>query len=502
MSVRGELERLSLLAGRGLVLGTLVERLARIHGERVMADEAGSRTSRITYREAADKVARLADGIAGKSRPGQPVVVAAPNGYEFLLLCLAVSRAGGIAVPVNPKMSSGEVDHVIADSGADLVIRNAAEVEGKVGHPAVAASPREVAAIFYTSGTTGKPKGARLTHAALLGGVAGAAMWPSRLRRDEAVVALPVAHIMGFAVLLSLGVAGVPVYFLPRFRPDATLDAIESRRATMFVGVPAMYRMMLEAGAEKRDLRSVRLWASGADVMPPDVAKRFKQFGATVTLPFADVSLGQAAFAEGYGMVELGGGVAAKVSPPYLDFPLGDSVGFALPRYRLKVVDEDGGQVPPGSVGELWVKGPGVLEGYHGDVEATRRARTDDGWLRTGDLARRGPLGTVLFAGRSKDVIKHGGYSVFAVEVERALEEHPAIAEAAVLGLPDATKGEVPVAVVRLQPGADLTPEQILIWVAEHLADYKRPQQIRVVDDLPRTGTDKVQKDELRPLFA
>src|SRR5262249_54999209 len=153
------------------------------------------------------------------------------------------------------------------------------------------------------SGTTGSPKGAALTHRALVGQAAGAAMWPTRLHRDEAVIALPVAHIMGFAVLVGLAFAGIPAYLLPKFNPVRVLDAIEQRRATMFVGVPAMYRMLDEAGAEDRDLTSVRVWASGADAMPPELAERFKKMGATITVPLLG-ALGQAAFAEGYGMVE------------------------------------------------------------------------------------------------------------------------------------------------------------------------------------------------------
>ena len=273
------------------------------------------------------------------------------------------------------------------------------------------------------------------------------------LRRDEAVVALPVAHIMGFAVLLGLACSGVPAYVLARFRPDDVLDALEQRRATIFVGVPAMYRLLLEAGAEERDLSSVRVWASGADVMPADLAERFQRLGATAKLPFVG-PVGKAVFFEGYGLAESAGAVAVKASLPLLDRLLpGDSVGTPLPGYRFKVVDDEGRPVRPGQVGELWVKGPGVTPGYWGDVSATEAVLTDDGWLRTGDLARRGPLGTVRFSGRSKHVIKRGGYSVYAVEVEAALEEHPAVVEAAVVGLPDERLGEVPAAAVRLAAG-------------------------------------------------
>src|SRR5205807_147352 len=175
---------------------------------------------------------------------------------------------------------------------------------------------------------------------------------------------------MGFAAILGLACAGIPVYFLPRFRPDEVLDAIESRRASIFIGVPAMYRMLLEAGAEQRDLSSVRAWGSGADAMPSELAAKFKSLGVT--------------------------------------------------------------------------------KGYWGDTVATEAALTDDGWLRTGDLVRRGVLGAVVFEGRKKDVIKHGGYSVYALEVERVLEDHPDVVEAAVVGMPDERKGEIPVAAVRL----------------------------------------------------
>jgi acyl-CoA synthetase (AMP-forming)/AMP-acid ligase II len=495
------LERVNLVLRRDLTLGTLFERLARIHGDRLLVEE--EQGTRLTFREAADRVAMLAAGIHERIEPGDRVVVAGENEYDFLLLCMAAARAGGVCVPVNPKMRDDEVEHVIADSGASLVVRDPSEITtNEALTDAVPAKPEDVAAIFYTSGTTGKPKGARLTNRALLSQVAPGAVWPAGLRRDEAVVGLPVAHIMGFVTLLALAVSGIPAYFLPHFRANDALDAIETRRATVFVGVPAMYRLMLDAGAEQRDLRSIRLWMSGADVLPEDLARRFKRMGATITLPFLG-NIGEASFAEGYGMVEVAGGVAAKISPPMLPVGLGDFLGFPLPPYQLRVVDEEGNEVSPGATGELLVKGPGILEGYHGNPEATEETITADGWLRTGDLARRGPLGTVFFAGRSKDVIKHGGYSVFAVEVEAALREHPAVADAAVLGVEDARKGgEVPVAAVKLAPGAGVTEQELLAWGRERLSDYKAPRQVRIVDELPRTGTDKVQKAELRELFS
>jgi acyl-CoA synthetase (AMP-forming)/AMP-acid ligase II len=167
----------------------------------------------------------------------------------------------------------------------------------------------------------------------------------------------------------------------------------------------------------------------------------------------------------------------------------------------MRVVDETGSELKGGQVGELQVKGPGVLKAYWGDDAATAAVLTEDGWLRTGDLARKGPLGLLVFEGRQKHVIKHGGYSVYALEVEQVIEEHPDVLEAAVVGVPDDRLGEVPGAVVRLAEGASLESAGLEAWATDRLADYKVPKRFLAVDELPRTGTDKVQKSELVELF-
>lgn len=481
-------------------LGVLAERLASVHGSARMVTEPDGGLE-VTFAEASALVDRWAGGVAARIEPGDRVVLAVPNGYALLLLCLAVSRAGGIPVPVNARMRGDEVAHVVEDSGAALVVRDAAELDGASPlAEAVAGDPDDVAAIFYTSGTTGKPKGARLTHRGLIGSLGAGVLYPRAMRRDEAVLGLPVAHIMGFAVLLGMAAAGIPVYLLSKFDAERVLDAIEDRRATVFVGVPAMFRMMLEAGAEDRDLRSIRVWGSGADVMPRDLAKRFQRMGATATLPVLGTSIGEAMFFEGYGLVESGGGALVRISTPGPDL-FGDAMGIPAPGYRVRVAGDDGHEVAPGSVGELWIKGPGVLAGYHDDPEATADAVTDEGWLRTGDLARRGPFGSIVFAGRKKDVVKVGGYSVFSAEVEAVLEQHPDVLEAAVVGLPDETLGEVPAAAVRIRPGATTTGDDLVAWARDALAPYKAPRRIVVLDDLPRTGTQKVQKRELLEYF-
>jgi long-chain acyl-CoA synthetase len=485
---------------RDHTLGVLLERLADVRGATDLVEEADGGLT-LTIAEAAHLVDRWAGAIAARVAPGEVVVVATPNGYEQLLLCLAASRAGAIPAPVNALMRPDEIAHVEADSDAVLTLRSARDLPAAAAlGDAVPAEVGDVAALFYTSGTTGTPKGVELSHKGLLSGLTAGALLPGGIRHDTAVVSLPMAHIMGFAVSLAMACAGIPVWFLPKFNPVRVLDAIESSRASLFIGVPAMYRMLLEAGAEDRDLKSVRVWISGADAMPADLAARFKKMGATAVLPLVG-AVGEAAFAEGYGMVETGGGVAAKFSPPMFGKSLGSSMGMALPGYSFKVVDDDGAEVRRGVVGELLVKGPGVTSGYRGDADATAATFTDDGWLRTGDLARLGPRNVVFFAGRKKDVIKHGGYSVYAVEIEHVLEQHPDVVEAAVIGLPDERKGEVPVAVVQLVDGATLDEKAMRDWAGERLSDYKTPLHIVAIDELPHTGTNKIQRRELLDLF-
>jgi len=493
------LRRTLLAFDRGVTLGTVLERLAAAGPGRLLVDERDG--PRLTVGEAADRVDRWAAAVAARARPGEVVVVATPNGYEQVLLALAASRAGCVPAPVNDRMRDDEIAHVVADAGASLVLRSVADLPpgpplGRA-HPA---GPTDVGAVFYTSGTTGRPKGAELTHRGILGGLNLAALLPTTGRDHEAVASLPMAHIMGFITAVGLACAAVPVRFLPRFDAAAVLDELEGRRAGIYVGVPAMYRMLLDAGAAERDLTSVRLWVSGADALPAELADRFARMGALASVPGLG-PVGRAVVAEGYGMVETAGGAAARVVLPFLPAAL-SRVGVPLPGYRTRVVDEDGAPVARGAVGELQLTGPGVLKGYRGDGEATRGAFTDDGWLRTGDLVRRGPLGAFTFEGRAKDVIVRGGYNVYAVEVEQALERHPEVAEAAVVGQPDDRLGEVPVAAVRPAPGADPDPEDLRAWATEQLSSYKVPVRIRVVDDLPRSGTRKVQRAEVRALLA
>jgi acyl-CoA synthetase (AMP-forming)/AMP-acid ligase II len=490
------------LSDDSLTLARLATVVAESYEERVLVRTPSG--SSWTATEIAGAVTFAADLIRRQISPHDRVLVEFPNGPALILGCMAVCAAGGVAVPVNDASTPSERAHVKKDSGATLTLTDPTIVDPRkvpTTHEVAVVSPGDVAVLLYTSGTTGKPKGAALTHRGLLASTRRLALLPTGLRHDEIVMALPLAHVMGFAGFLSALTSGVATLVFSKFRPTDVLDAIETRRSSIFVGVPAMYRMLLEAGAAQRDLTSIRVWMSGADAMPSDLARQFQRMGATVTLPIVGASVGEALFVEGYGMVELSGAAIVKLTPPYAGGLLTKARGASLPGVKTRVVNESGTTVRVGQVGELWVTGPGVLDGYFGDKAATTAAVTDDGWVRTGDLVRRGIAGTVEFVGRAKDVIKVGGYSVYAAEVQAALEALPGVAEAAVTGLPDARKGERVAAAVRVRAAMTVDVDGLRGSLAESLAAYKIPSVIVVVDDLPRTTTGKIKRAELRDLL-
>ena len=534
VSIPSSLPRRLLLAlRRDLTVANLTERLASVHKDRVAFELetpsvlAGKRT--LTFVDVDRVVGRLATVLAKEGLPlGELAAVVPSNGVDFLLTLLAVIRAGGVAVPVNPILKPEEVRTLVSLADATTLIGDTKTYKSAIGarskmpsierwfslgkqtgavdlrarmksvrHPAppMPAATDTVVAVMYTSGTTGRPKGARLTNEGLLSMLSPAALQPTGLPLTvrRAVTGLPIAHVMGLSSAVGLMLAGITNRMFGHFDAAKVLDVIEKEEADMFVGVPAMYRAMLDAGAEERDLTSVKVWASSADVMPRDLAKRFQKMGRLAgPVP--------ALFLEAYGMVELAGAAMAKVMPPGPVQMPKRFAGMPVFPYRVKVVDKKGRELPRGKVGELCVRGPGVLEGYHRDPKATGKV-LEGGWLRTGDLARIGPLGTVFFEGRQKDVIKVGGYSVFPVEVEEEIRRHPKVADAAVLAIEDETKGSVVGAAVVPKKGSTLKAADLDRWAKKELAAYRRPKRWLVVKQFPRGSTRKVDKKKLAAQF-
>jgi len=470
---------------------------------------------------------------------GETVAVLVDNHMSLLPICLAIWRAGGVVVPLNDKMKPAEVAHILDNSGARVVIgssgtfqtsvgdrsrregvktwiqtdacsaddgvMNLARLMADCGEPdADEEGIREMAdvvAVFYTSGTTGKSKGAMITADGLCSVLSRAALLDARVLGPDSLAfcALPLAHMYGFSAALVAMISGTVLYHMSRFDEQAVLDVLERESVRLFIGVPTMYRMLLDGGAEQRDLSSVGLWISAADVVSPDIVARFKQMGASLKMGPLRIP---ALFAEGYGMVETSGVVLGGVSLPGMKRARG-FVGFPLPGVEIRIVNEQGTDVSLGEVGELCIQSPGVLKGYLGAKEATQKT-IRDGWLHTGDMVRRGPMGMVEFLNRSHDRMKVGGYSVFPAEIEACLCEHEGVEAAYVFGQAHPKAGQVPVAIIIRSRGVSCTGDDLVAWATQRMARYKVPRRVvfATLKDLPLGDTGKVLRRQLPELFA
>ncbi len=473
-------------------------------------------------------------------RSGDRVVLYMRNRLELALASYAVFKIGAVANPLNHLLRGNEVDFIVRDCDAETLITHRSvfdagiksfdkipQVKQWIFHeqadntpeggvawlekldeaaPYLVAShvePDDVVGIFYTSGTTGFPKGALMTSENLMvnnirmPGLLTSFAPAKKRNRDVGMAVQPISHIMGFGLFLMRLAMGVPFVVMERFDPEKVMEAIQKHGVTMFVGVPAMYAMMNKAGAgSKYDLSSVRIWISGSDVLPPEQRDAFKKYGRFHLLGRA---LGDAMFFEGYGQAE-----TSPISTIKPDLPItrgAGCIGWPLPGVKIRIVDENGEDVKRGQVGELWVQGKHVMKGYWRDEKASREA-FQEGWFRTGDLVKRDKFGLLYLVDREKDVIKVGGYSVFSREVEEEVLQHPDVREAAVFGVPDEIKGQLPVAIVTIEEGSETTPEELMEWARENIAPYKVPRLIDVVPELPRGPTLKVDKKLLRNRYA
>jgi acyl-CoA synthetase (AMP-forming)/AMP-acid ligase II len=380
-------------------------------------------------------------------------------------------------------------DWVQTSSGAPLdgFLRFTPDWRQAAPPPPADISPADTVAIFHTSGTAGFPKGARLSSQALLAGRAAALLAaPLANGRVRALFPLPWAHIMAVSTALHGLLAGAPAYFLPRFEVQAALQAIERHRLNVVVGVPAMFIRLLNSAPSRESLASVKLWVCSSDHLPAPHLRRLLDYGGV--------------FVNAYGMVELGGVAMFGIASRHIR--AGGEFCLRVPPFRVRVADAQGRRTRPGEVGECQIRGPGVTGTYWGDASGAPSPLADGGWLRTGDLAVRNRLGLVRLAGRAKDVIKCGGYSIFPKEVEEVLASHAAVLRAAVIGAPHPEKGEEPVAIVECATAS--TEEELLAHCRASLAPYKVPRRIHIVAPgaLPQGLTEKVLNRVLREQYG
>jgi len=465
------------------------------------AVRAGDRS--ITYAELDGSVSCLAGHLLNRGlRRGDRIAIYWSNSIETVQLLLAAFRAGLIAVPVNLRLKPPEIAYILEHSGARVCFSEPRLAElvkqaQRDGYPEVVSElpvangsttlpeidPDQPAVILYTSGTTARPKGVTHTHRTLLEGVR--LLTPDPIGPDEIVLTITqVAHASGlYAGVLAPLLQGSTTVLLRLFDPAAALDAIERFGCTYTTALPPMLQSMLEEQVRRpRTVSTMRNILAGGDTVPVPLQQRAKElFGVHIR--------------EVYGMTE--------VVPLTLN-PLGNvrvgSIGPAVPNTSIRVVDSQDRDVAPGEIGEIVVRSPANCIGYWNDPEATARL-FEGGWLHTGDLASRDADGYYWFKGRLKQLIIRGGSNISPQEVEEALYRHPAVLEAGVIGSPDPVYGEVPVAFVVLREGEDITEAELLVHIRRLIADFKTPERIVFIDNLPKGLTGKVDRRRLRDIL-
>ncbi len=493
---------------------TIYDMLVRSAAGTPGAPLIGYREQTYSYAQVQALVDGCAAGLAAlRLRKRARVAVLLPNCPPFIIAYFAINRLGATVVPLNVLYRPDEARFILADSEAEAIIT--AEpfrplvaalrphlprlqhvvmvTDGDVAgdevdfrtlcrhapHAAPAQSERETAVILYTSGTTGRPKGAMLTNANLIANAHSCSGVLDVTPGDCLLSALPLFHAFAATVTMLLPIlVGGRIHLTERFVPAHTLQLLEDAGVTIFAGVPSMFGLMLQIPRDHRpSLAALRTCISGGAPLPPDVWTAFEAA--------FDVRM-----AEGYGLTEAA--PVVSVNPP-LGLRKVGSIGPAIPDVALKLIDARGRAVPDGEIGELCVRGPNVMKGY-----LNRRAETKDvlrrGWLHTGDLARRDEDGYLFIVGRKKELIIVGGLNVYPGEVERVLVEHPAVLEVAAYGVSDPSRGEAVWASVVLRPDSAATEKELQALCREKLANYKVPRGIDIRTELPKNALGKVMR--------
>ena len=466
-----------------------------------------------TYGELDDETTRVAGLLLQRGlEPGDRVGIMLPNVPEFASIYYGVLRAGGVVVPMNVLLKRREVAFYLGDSGAKLIFAwhgfaaEAAAGATEAGADCLVVEPDDfarslnqtaaehavaergagdTAVILYTSGTTGQPKGAQLTHGNLSVNADVSKALFSLASEDVILGALPLFHAFGQTCGLNAAIAaGASLALIPRFDAATALEVIERDQVTVFEGVPTMYAALLHHPARARaDVRTLRVCVSGGAALPVELLRGFERaFGCMIL--------------EGYGLSETSP-VACFNHPDRERIP--GSIGTPVEGVEMKLVDVDRRDAAPGDAGEIAIRGHNVMKAYWNRPDATAEAIDADGWFYSGDIGRVDEDGYYFIVDRKKELIIRGGYNVYPREVEEVLYEHPAIREAAVVGVPDTDLGEEVAAAVALRPGAEVTESEIRDYVKANVAAYKYPRHVWFVDELPKGPTGKILKRAIQP---
>jgi long-chain acyl-CoA synthetase len=492
-------------------MSNLADRLARAATRRAGHTVVRLDDDHLTYAQLDEASARFAGMLAGRGiGPGDRIGVMMPNVPQFPVAYYGALRAGAVVVPMNPLLKAREVAYYLDDAGARAIFawtgcaEESAKGAAETGAEAVVVTPEfeaalsrqspltrvadrapdDTAVILYTSGTTGRPKGAELTHANL-GRNADASVQLFDAGPDDVIFGgLPLFHSFGQTCGLNTAVtAGATITLLPRFDPSRAFEILERDRVTIFEAVPTMYVALLQHPEhDAHDLGRLRLCVSGGASLPVEVLRELESaFGAMIL--------------EGYGLSE---------TSPVASFNHRDrerkpgSIGTPIEGVEFRLIDDAWADVSEGDVGEIAIRGHNVMKGYWNQPDATA-ASVQGGWFRTGDLARRDADGFYYIVDRKKDMVVRGGFNVYPREIEEVLYEHPAVAEAAVIGVPHATHGEEVAAAVVLKEGAAVDIEELRDHVKDRVAAYKYPRHVWLVDALPKGPTGKIQKGDIIP---
>ena len=439
---------------------------------------------RLTYARLAERAAGVAAALArqGVGR-GERVAMRLGNRVEFATALLGILHLGAVAVPIGMRLARPEVDYIVADCGARLLIEDQVpETGGDV--PVAPLAEEETAIILYTSGTTGRPKGAMLTHFNVVHSLLHFQHCMQLGPADRTVVAVPASHVTGVvALMLTTWNAQGAVIVMPEFKARDYLELASRERITYTILVPAMYKLcLLDPRFDRYDLSAWRVGCYGGAPMPAVAIAELAQKCPGLGLMNA------------YGATETTS--PATIMPAAMTARHADSVGLAVPCGDIVVVDADGREVAPGESGELWIRGPMVVPGYWGNAEATAQSFTDGYW-RSGDVGSKDAGGFVRVFDRLKDMINRGGHKVFSVEVENVLSHHPAVLESAIVGKPCPVLGERVHAFVSVRSGTGV--DELKRFCAERLADYKVPETFTLMEEpLPRNANGKLLKRALR----